>query len=174
MLKKIQLSKTVRNTTRFMAIVMMAMVAGTGFQSCSDDEEPGATEYPSEILGSWEAKRQSITTKIDGQEPQTTYDEDPQHLLDIRTNGVIESYTREQPTDQWTSEYRGAWAYNDYYRALIIAPNEDERLIYYVHNLTADQLILVYSVDGTTDDGTACVTSYATAYTRPHTQAGGM
>lgn len=165
MKKKFSLSQLLRHA----ALTVTALAACAGLGSCTDDDDEDGEEFPTEILGSWEATRQSITVNVEGLEPETTYNENPQHRLNIRADFTIESLSIDPQNGSWVRDYLGQWAYNPYRDILIVAPSEDERLIYNVPSHDQNRLLLVHTEPGETPEGTPCVYSYATSYSRMQT-----
>lgn len=149
------------------ALMATIALAAAGLQACANDDDNEGDEYPYEILGDWTATLQNITVTVEGLESETTVNEHPEHILNIKPNGEIISQVRNTENGQWETEYRGAWAYNPYYSALVIAPTEDERLVYYVRSVDATSLVLVSSEQSETEDGTPCTIGYATLYIHP-------
>ena len=155
-----------RRLLRYAAMFVAAIAMMSLTQACSNDDDNNGEEYPVTILGNWTATEQTITTNIDGLEPSTTVNDHPEHQLRIKSNGEIVSEVRDVENGQWKTEYRGAWAYSAYYQALVIAPNEEERLVYYVQFSGNDKMLLVSNENSVTEDGVPCILGIATIYTR--------
>lgn len=165
MKKTFSLSQILRHA----ALTVVALAACAGLGACTDDDDDDGEEFPTEMLGSWEATRQSITMNVEGLEPETTYNENPRHRLNIRADFAIESQSIDPQNGTWVRDYLGQWAYNSYYGILVVAPSEDERLVYNVASLDNSRMVLVYTENGETPEGTPCVYSYATSYRRMQT-----
>lgn len=165
MKKTFSLSQILRHA----ALTVVALAACAGLGACTDDDDDDGEEFPTELLGSWEATRQSITMNVEGLEPETTYNENPRHRLNIRADFTIESQSIDPQNGTWVRDYLGQWAYNSYYGILVVAPSEDERLVYNVASLDNSRMVLVYTENGETPEGTPCVYSYATSYRRMQT-----
>lgn len=165
MKKTFSLSQILRHA----ALTVVALAACAGLGACTDDDDDDGEEFPTEMLGSWEATRQSITMNVEGLEPETTYNENPRHRLNIRADFTIESQSIDPQNGTWVRDYLGQWAYNSYYGILVVAPSEDERLVYNVASLDNSRMVLVYTENGETPEGTPCVYSYATSYRRMQT-----
>lgn len=165
MKKTFSLSQILRHA----ALTVVAFAAWAGLGACTDDDDDDGEEFPTEMLGSWEATRQSITMNVEGLEPETTYNENPRHRLNIRADFTIESQSIDPQNGTWVRDYLGQWAYNSYYGILVVAPSEDERLVYNVASLDNSRMVLVYTENGETPEGTPCVYSYATSYRRMQT-----
>lgn len=150
MLKKSLISLKIRKSLQAVALFIMGTSTMFMMQSCDEDSDPNDDQYPVEILGEWEAGVIYTTIAVDGLEDQKLTDNTPHQRLTINSNGIIEMFEINpfQPT-QWVSKYRGQWAYNEYYKCLLVAPNEDTREIYYVHDVSAQQLVLVNVRDTT-------------------------
>ena len=165
MKKTFSLSQILRHA----ALTVVALAACAGLGACTDDDDDDGEEFPTEMLGSWEATRQSITMNVEGLEPETTYNENQRHRLNIRADFTIESQSIDPQNGTWVRDYLGQWAYNSYYGILVVAPSEDERLVYNVASLDNSRMVLVYTENGETPEGTPCVYSYATSYRRMQT-----
>lgn len=165
MKKTFSLSQILRHA----ALTVVALAACAGLGACTDDDDDDGEAFPTEMLGSWEATRQSITMNVEGLEPETTYNENPRHRLNIRADFTIESQSIDPQNGTWVRDYLGQWAYNSYYGILVVAPSEDERLVYNVASLDNSRMVLVYTENGETPEGTPCVYSYATSYRRMQT-----
>lgn len=160
----------------FGSLMALALAATAAFTltSCltSDDDEDNTPQYPAEIIGQWRAVNQTVKIQeerlVDGKETwvdvsQTT-NPNPGLRYDIQSNGVMVLYERPEDIEDWTEKARGYWAYYNEY--LLFAPSPEERIPFYVPEITTSTLQLVLTEITTGDDNQRIATTTATVFNR--------
>lgn len=155
----------VRRMTQTLAIVLIAMSVTT-LTGCTDDDE-AEDPYPMELLNNWLAVAETVTPTVDGVTGEATRNDSPNWRLDIRANGTAVKYVRESSGSPWREDVRYQWGYANRY--LVLAPDSETRVIYYVAGLSDKVLGLVKTEEVTPDvddEGTKKDPYYLTTYTQ--------
>lgn len=171
---KEQVTKRMRHAFSTLVALAIAATAAFAFTSCltSNDDEDNTPQYPAEIIGQWRAVNQTVKVQeerlIDGKatwvDVSQTTNPNPGLRYDIQSNGVMVQYERPEDIEDWTEKARGYWAY--YNECLLFAPTPDERIPFYVPEITTTTLQLVLTEITTGDDDQRIATTTATVFVR--------
>lgn len=167
---------TTRMRRAFNSLIALAIAATAAFtlNSCltNDDDDDNTPQYPAEIIGQWRAVNQTVKVQeeriVEGKETWVDVSQtsipNPGLRYDILSNGVMVQYEHPEDIDDWTEKARGYWAYyNDY---LLFAPTPDERIPFYVPEITTSSLQLVHTEITSGDENQRIATTTATVFVR--------
>lgn len=171
---KKQVTTRMRRAFNSLIALAIAATAALTLNSCltSNDDDDNTPQYPAEILGQWRAVNQTVKVQeerlVEGKETWVDISQssnpNPGLRYDILSNGVMVQYERPEDIDDWTEKARGYWAYyNDY---LLFAPTPDERIPFYVPEITTSTLQLVLTEITTGDEDQRIATTTATVFVR--------
>ena len=171
---KEQVTKRMRHAFSTLVALAIAATAAFAFTSglTSNDDEDNTPQYPAEIIGQWRAVNQTVKVQeerlIDGKatwvDVSQTTNPNPGLRYDIQSNGVMVQYERPEDIEDWTEKARGYWAYYNEY--LLFAPSPEERIPFYVPEITTTTLQLVLTEITTGDDDQRIATTTATVFVR--------